>query len=89
MAEVVQTKSAGEFYAYYICDLRLLLIAKKEAKRLEKETRLAAKTAKAAVTSEKKPKLEKEKKIEDAPFVNLTPKGEKKGRVLRCLHLRI
>ncbi|KAG5220850.1 tRNA synthetases class I-domain-containing protein [Salix suchowensis] len=44
--------------------------AKKEAKRLEKEAKLAAK---------KKAKAEKEKKVEEAPFVNTTPKGEKKG----------
>lgn len=52
---------------------------KKEAKRLEKEAKLAAKAVKAAVAapSEKKEK-EKKKKEEDAPFVNTTPKGEKK-----------
>ncbi|KDQ24550.1 hypothetical protein PLEOSDRAFT_1094347 [Pleurotus ostreatus PC15] len=54
--------------------------AKKEAKRLEKEAKLAAKVSKSAVApgSEKKAKAEKEKKVEEAPFVNTTPKGEKK-----------
>ncbi|KAF4622017.1 hypothetical protein D9613_009170 [Agrocybe pediades] len=56
--------------------------AKKEAKRLEKEAKLAAKAAKAgpAAASDKKPKAEKEKKEKDVeqPFVNTTPKGEKK-----------
>jgi len=59
--------------------------AKKEAKRLEKEAKLAAKAAKVgptpAAASDKKPKAEKEKKEKDVeqPFVNTTPKGEKKG----------
>lgn len=56
--------------------------AKKEAKRLEKEAKLAAKVAKVAATTpagEKKAKAEKEKKEEEAPFVNNTPKGQKKG----------
>ncbi|KAK7463838.1 valine--tRNA ligase [Stygiomarasmius scandens] len=59
--------------------------AKKEAKRLEKEAKLAAKAVKnaaanaaGAVTGEKKVKAEKKKEEEDAPFVNTTPKGEKK-----------
>ncbi|KZT01902.1 uncharacterized protein LAESUDRAFT_763338 [Laetiporus sulphureus 93-53] len=55
--------------------------AKKEAKRLEKEAKLAAKVAKVAAASpagEKKAKAEKEKKPEEAPFVNTTPKGAKK-----------
>ncbi|KAF9565455.1 hypothetical protein CPC08DRAFT_815475 [Agrocybe pediades] len=56
--------------------------AKKEAKRLEKEAKLAAKAAKAGppAASDKKPKAEKEKKEKDVeqPFVNTTPKGEKK-----------
>ncbi|TFK37032.1 tRNA synthetases class I-domain-containing protein [Crucibulum laeve] len=52
--------------------------AKKEAKRLEKEAKLAAKAAKATVTGEKKVKVEKEKKEEEPAFVNTTPKGEKK-----------
>jgi len=59
-----------------------LCLAKKEAKRLEKEAKLAAKAAKVPAptpTGEKKAKVEKEKKEEDAPFVNITPKGEKKG----------
>lgn len=59
--------------------------AKKEAKRLEKEAKYAAKAAKvtAAPANEKKAKVEKvkekEKVEEEAPFVNTTPKGEKKG----------
>ncbi|KAF4597436.1 hypothetical protein EYR40_007895 [Pleurotus pulmonarius] len=54
--------------------------AKKEAKRLEKEAKLAAKVSKssAAPGGEKKVKAEKEKKAEEAPFVNTTPMGEKK-----------
>lgn len=58
--------------------------AKKEAKRLEKEAKYAAKAAKvtAAPANEKKAKVEKvkekEKVEEEAPFVNTTPKGEKK-----------
>ncbi|KAF9458072.1 tRNA synthetases class I-domain-containing protein [Collybia nuda] len=56
--------------------------AKKEAKRLEKEAKLAAKTAKGGL--EKKAKGEKSEKPKkdgqevDTPFVNSTPKGEKK-----------
>ncbi|PCH34745.1 hypothetical protein WOLCODRAFT_79194 [Wolfiporia cocos MD-104 SS10] len=55
--------------------------AKKEAKRLEKEAKLAAKVAKVAAATpagEKKVRAEKEKKEEEAPFVNTTPKGDKK-----------
>ncbi|KAG6845865.1 hypothetical protein H0H87_002556 [Tephrocybe sp. NHM501043] len=54
--------------------------AKKEAKRLEKEAKLAAKIAKAAPNTEKKVKAEKAKKDDgaDVPFVNSTPKGDKK-----------
>lgn len=55
--------------------------AKKEAKRLEKEAKLAAKVAKQPQSSngEKKQKVDKDKTDVDAPFVNVTPKGEKKG----------
>jgi peptidoglycan hydrolase CwlO-like protein len=55
--------------------------AKKEAKRLEKEAKLAAKSQKAAVgaVTDKKAKAEKVKKEEEPAFVNTTPKGEKKG----------
>lgn len=56
--------------------------AKKAAKMAEKQAKQAVKDAVAtAVTSEKKEKAKpaKEKKEEDAPFVNTTPKGEKKG----------
>ncbi len=59
---------------------------KKLAKKKENEARLAlkaAKAAKAAATApagDKKAKKEKEKDKEDeAPFVNTTPKGDKKG----------
>ncbi|KAH8827166.1 tRNA synthetases class I-domain-containing protein [Flagelloscypha sp. PMI_526] len=55
--------------------------AKKEAKRLEKEAKLAAKQAKqstAAPAAEKKVKATKEKKEEEPVFVNTTPPGEKK-----------
>ncbi|CAA7269360.1 unnamed protein product [Cyclocybe aegerita] len=56
--------------------------AKKEAKRLEKEAKLAAKAAKNPATpaSDKKPKAEKKEKEKDVeePFVNTTPKGDKK-----------
>jgi valyl-tRNA synthetase len=62
-----------------------LCLAKKEAKRLEKEAKLAAKTAKAVASAtattpagEKKVK-EKAAKDEVVPFVNTTPKGQKKG----------
>ncbi|SJL02337.1 probable VAS1-valyl-tRNA synthetase [Armillaria ostoyae] len=53
--------------------------AKKEAKRLEKEAKLAAKALKTNNTNngEKKVKVEK-KKEEEEVFVNTTPKGEKK-----------
>lgn len=60
-------------------------LAKKEAKRLEKEAKLAAKAAKAVATvttstpaGEKKAK-EKAAKDGVVPFVNTTPKGQKKG----------
>ncbi|TFY51713.1 hypothetical protein EVG20_g10870, partial [Dentipellis fragilis] len=59
--------------------------AKKEAKRLEKEAKLAAKQTKSGAntpTGEKKAKAEKKKEEEEPPFVNTTPKGEKKGAFL-------
>lgn len=59
-----------------------LIIAKKEAKRLEKEAKLAAKTEKVAATTpagEKKVKVEKAKKEAEPEFVNNTPPGQKKG----------
>ncbi|KAI9568346.1 tRNA synthetases class I-domain-containing protein [Boletus coccyginus] len=55
--------------------------AKKEAKRLEKEAKLAAKQLKQAASTpvgEKKAKAEKESKTDEPAFVNTTPKGEKK-----------
>lgn len=62
--------------------LMLSVAAKKEAKRLEKAAKLAAKTAKeiASGVGDKKAKQEKEKTHEDAStYVNITPKGHKKG----------
>jgi valyl-tRNA synthetase len=59
--------------------------AKKEAKRLEKEAKLAAKQLKqpaATPAGEKKSKAEKEKKADEPAFVNTTPKGDKKGSPL-------
>jgi hypothetical protein len=63
-------------------------LAKKEAKRLEKEAKLAAKVAKAVTTAttstpagEKKAK-EKAAKDGVVAFVNTTPKGQKKGESL-------
>jgi hypothetical protein len=59
--------------------------AKKEAKRLEKEAKLAAKAAKAVVSATTSTpageKRAKEKAAKDGvvPFVNSTPKGQKKG----------
>ncbi|KAJ7261869.1 tRNA synthetases class I-domain-containing protein [Mycena rebaudengoi] len=53
--------------------------AKKEEKRLEKAAKLAAKTPKtSAPTSEKKAKEKEKQKDVEPPFVNTTPKGEKK-----------
>jgi hypothetical protein len=60
-------------------------LAKKEAKRLEKEAKLAAKTTKvsaATAAGEKKVKVEKEKKDEEGAFVNITPPGQKKGHFI-------
>ena len=54
--------------------------AKKEAKRLEKEIKLATKIPKATATKEKE-KKEKDKDVETA-FINTTPKGDKKGGCL-------
>ncbi|KIJ23910.1 hypothetical protein M422DRAFT_39377 [Sphaerobolus stellatus SS14] len=54
--------------------------AKKAAKLAEKQAKQAAKVVKEVVTGEKKEKVKpvKEKKEEEAPFVNTTPKGDKK-----------
>lgn len=59
--------------------------AKKEAKRLEKEAKLAAKAAKAVATTPAGEKKAKEKAVKEevAPFVNTTPKGQKKGEFIR------
>ena len=53
--------------------------AKKEAKRLEKEAKLAAKSAKTAAAPSSDKKVKTDSKADEAAFVNLTPKGEKKG----------
>jgi valyl-tRNA synthetase len=58
------------------------LSAKKEAKRLEKEAKLAAKAGKVTANTtagDRKAKAEKEKKQAEDAFVNTTPPGEKKG----------
>ncbi|KAI0290120.1 tRNA synthetases class I-domain-containing protein [Russula brevipes] len=54
--------------------------AKKEAKRLEKEARLSAKVVKALATTPTGEKKAKEQvaREELVPFVNMTPKGQKK-----------
>ena len=78
------SKSAGAIPSFPT-GLRCLLPrspAKKEAKRLEKEAKLAAKTVKVTANTnagDKKAKAEKEKKQAEAVFVNTTPPGEKKG----------
>jgi valyl-tRNA synthetase len=61
--------------------------AKREAKRLEKEVKMAAKAAKtiSVPVGEKKVKGEKEKEA-NAPFINNTPKGEKKGKFAFTLY---
>ena len=72
----------GSCLIYLGINFLIISLAKKEAKRLAKEAKNAAKSAKVAATagvSEKKQKEKKEKKDEDKPFVNTTPKGEKKG----------
>lgn len=59
-----------------------MYVAKKEAKRLEKETKLAAKAAKGPVAAEKKVKVDKAKRDgrdAEIEYVNTTPKGEKKS----------
>ncbi|KXN91853.1 hypothetical protein AN958_11793 [Leucoagaricus sp. SymC.cos] len=55
--------------------------AKKEAKRLEKEAKLAAKASKKVATAPKAKDgaAKKDKVKEEEEFVNTTPKGEKKG----------
>ena len=66
--------------------------AKKEAKRLEKEAKLAAKAAKTPVGSAedgKKLKAEKKEKEVEPEYVNTTPKGQKKGAKTTLLsHLK-
>jgi hypothetical protein len=83
-----QTKSAGTWrtrllHTTYKLIARVFCSAKKEAKRLEKEAKVAAKTAKVVPAGEKKAKAEKAKKEEEPEFVNTTPKGEKKGMFRR------
>ncbi|KAI0031097.1 tRNA synthetases class I-domain-containing protein [Vararia minispora EC-137] len=56
-------------------------VAKKEAKRLEKEAKLAAKSNKVGANTsagEKKVKVEKKKEEAESDFVNTTPPGQKK-----------
>lgn len=62
--------------------------AKKKAKQLEKEAKLAAKMQKvtaATPAGEKKAKVAKEKKEAEPEFVNTTPSGQKKGAFLEFL----
>lgn len=63
---------------------------KREAKRLEKEAKLAAKAPRAAPSSEnaKKQKEKKDRDKEQDEYIDITPKGEKKGRyvVFQCRH---
>jgi hypothetical protein len=85
------SKSAGKYESSndtrLYPDIHIHLLAKKEAKRLEKEAKLAAKNAKkvaAPATLNNKgkdaPAGKKEKpKDDDQVFVNTTPKGHKKG----------
>jgi hypothetical protein len=84
------SKSAGVCTQWFIRESVRFhhYLAKKEAKRLEKEAKLAAKAAKAVATAttntptgEKKAR-EKAGKDEVVPFVNMTPKGQKKGEFL-------
>lgn len=67
-----------------------MYVAKKEAKRLEKETKLAAKAAMGPPVAEKKVKVDKVKKEgrdAEVEFVNVTPKGEKKGTLFPTSYL--
>lgn len=79
----VQVLGAGCFLFQSDSDA-LDRIAKKEAKRLEKEAKLAAKAAKKVATTPKAKdgatagKKDKAKD-EEEEFVNTTPKGQKKG----------
>ncbi|KAL1742991.1 tRNA synthetases class I-domain-containing protein [Schizophyllum fasciatum] len=52
--------------------------AKKEAKRLEKEAKLAAKALKSAVAPKSTKEKAKKEKADEQQFVNTTPAGEKK-----------
>lgn len=61
--------------------------AKKEEKRLEKAAKFAAKNVKTVATPGDKKVKEKEKKDVEPPFVNTTPKGEKKGEIRLDLRL--
>ena len=72
----------------HILNACILCLAKKDAKRLAKEAKFAAKSAAKATTTapgEAKAKVAKPKKEEEAPFVNTTPKGEKKGSYNKLL----
>ena len=75
-------------YTLQILNACILCLAKKDAKRLAKEAKFAAKSAAKATTTapgEAKAKVAKPKKEEEAPFVNTTPKGEKKGSYSKLL----
>jgi valyl-tRNA synthetase len=73
------SKSAGTLFVFTSYPAHLSP-AKKDAKRLEKEAKLAAKTAKTPTTTKPKAAKEKPKDKEiEQPFVNTTPKGLKKG----------
>jgi hypothetical protein len=81
------SKSAG---SYANCSTRYsphLYPAKKEAKRLGKEAKLAAKAAKvvAATPAGEKKVKEKATKEDVIPFVDTTPKGQKKGAFYACI----
>lgn len=85
-----QTKSAGMSLSCLLWTLELrIYTAKKEAKRLEKAAKFAAKSAKtptpaaAAAPAAEKKKPVKETKVEEPPFVNTTPAGQKKGERIK------
>lgn len=66
-----------------------MTLAKKKAKQLEKEAKLAAKAQKvtaATPAGEKKAKVAKEKKEAEPEFVNTTPPGQKKGASRQLLY---
>jgi valyl-tRNA synthetase len=56
-------------------------LAKREAKRLERSVKAAVKQAASTLVHPRKDKKQKEKKevVPDEEWINITPKGEKKG----------